>query len=101
MATSQPTPAITSAIFFARGRAPDVRLHVLDRAVFHVHSVILKLHSNFFFKFLDSPDKAAAVPVQGGLGYEWVTKVDEDGSRSLVAAMDRKVSSIEIGGGGG
>lgn len=78
-----------------------MRLHVLDRAVFHVHSVILKLHSNFFFKFLDSPDNSAAVPVQGGLRYEWVAKGDEDGSRSLVAAMDGKVSSIEIGGGGG
>lgn len=39
--------------------------------------------------------------MQGGLRYEWVTKVDEDGSRSLVAAVDGKVSSIEIGGGGG
>lgn len=82
---------IKPTVFFARGLTPDVRLHVLDRAVLHVHSVVLKLQSNFFLKFLDSPDKTTAVSVPGGLKYEWVTKVDDDGTWSLVAAIDGKV----------
>lgn len=52
-------------------------------------AVILKLHSAFFRKFLDSPDKTAAInppcsSPAAGLGnfskfnYEWVTVVDKD-----------------------
>lgn len=40
------------------GQKPDVRLAVFDQE-FHVHSVLLKLNSAFFRKFLDSPDKAS------------------------------------------
>jgi hypothetical protein len=74
-------------IFKARGLNADVRLRAFDTE-FRVHSVILKIHSAFFFKFLDSADKTAALadstPV-GGFKYEWVTNIDEDGSWSLVA----------------
>lgn len=35
---------------------PDVRIIALGWE-YHVHSVMLKLHSDFFFKFLDSADK--------------------------------------------
>jgi hypothetical protein len=44
-------------VFQSPGLQPDVRLTVFDKE-FHVHSVLLKLHSAFFRKFLDSPDKA-------------------------------------------
>jgi len=43
-------------VFHTPGFKPDVRLMVFDRE-FQVHSVLLKLHSAFFRKFLDSPDK--------------------------------------------
>jgi hypothetical protein len=77
--------------FTARGLTADVRLGVFD-AEFHVHSVVLKMHSAFFFKFLDSPDKIPAAAVAPGpFKYEWVTKIDEDGSWSLVDAR-----SIEV-----
>jgi hypothetical protein len=46
-------------VFNARRLAPDVRLRVVETEIY-VHSTILKLHSAFFFKFLDSPDKAAS-----------------------------------------
>jgi len=69
----------------------DVRLRVFD-VEFHVHSTILKLHSAFFFKFLDSADKRPADTVApGSFKYEWITKIDEDGSWSLVDAR-----SIEV-----
>jgi len=38
----------------------DTHLHVFDQD-FDVHSGILKLHSAFFFKFLDSPEQ---VPIR-------------------------------------
>ena len=74
-------------IFKVRDLNADVRLRAFDTE-FHVHSVILKIHSAFFFKFLNSADKTAVLanstPV-GGFKYEWVTKIDEGGSWSLVA----------------
>jgi len=85
-------------VFTAPGLGPDVSLKVFDNWEFHVHSVLLKLHSAFFRKFLDSADKNTAgsttdaVPASGlltteGAGivngaairYEWVTQIDEDG----------------------
>lgn len=44
-------------VFSQPGLKPDTRLTVFDQE-FHVHSIILKLKSAFFRKFLDSPDKA-------------------------------------------
>ncbi|PBP24241.1 hypothetical protein BUE80_DR004880 [Diplocarpon rosae] len=43
-------------IFSTPGLKPDTLLVVLGQE-FHVHSLLLKLHSAFFRKFLDSPDK--------------------------------------------
>jgi hypothetical protein len=76
--TTMPSPII----FKARGLNADVRLRAFE-IDFHVHSVILKIHSAFFFKFLDSADKTAALtnPTPAdGFKYEWVTKIDEDGT---------------------
>ncbi|TVY41344.1 hypothetical protein LOCC1_G005649 [Lachnellula occidentalis] len=100
VAASPPTPIV----FQSPGLQPDVRLMVFDQE-FHVHSVILKLYSAFFRKFLDSPDKVAAVeaastgtlrPAQWSaptkFKYEWFTQLDQDaesaegGNWHLVAA---------------
>jgi hypothetical protein len=71
--------------FTSPGLKADVRLRVLDTDL-HVHSVILKLYSIFFRKFLDSPDKEGSFPGSAEFKYEWVTKIDEDGSWHLVSA---------------
>ncbi|KAH9215140.1 hypothetical protein DL95DRAFT_461401 [Leptodontidium sp. 2 PMI_412] len=44
-------------VFSTPGLKPDTRLTVFEQE-FQVHSLVLKLHSAFFRKFLDSPDKA-------------------------------------------
>lgn len=73
--------------FHAPGLKPDVCLKVFDQD-YHVHSVLLKLHSEFFRKFLDSPDKVAlGNNSTGGFTYTLITKVDEDGKDwHLIAA---------------
>ncbi|PVH75278.1 hypothetical protein DL98DRAFT_658200 [Cadophora sp. DSE1049] len=80
--------------FNARGMKPDVDLEVLGTHMY-VHSAILKLHSTFFFKFLDSPDKLLPVSVSAsGIIYEWVTSVDADGSWALVDHCSQKKASV-------
>lgn len=89
-------------VFSTPGYQPDVRLVVFDQE-FHVHSILLKLHSAYFRKFLDSPDKAPKVTnavsagategigsttadssrislkgPQGSYKYHWVSKIDGD-----------------------
>ena len=93
-------------VFVTPGYQPDVRLVVFDQE-FHVHSILLKLHSAYFRKFLDSPDKAPKVTnavsagatdgfgstaadssrssmkgPQGSFKYRWVTKIDGDDNPS-------------------
>ncbi|KAL2063643.1 hypothetical protein VTL71DRAFT_5448 [Oculimacula yallundae] len=86
--------SVAPIVFSARGLKLDVRLQVFDK-IFHVHSTILKLHSAYFFKFLD-PANAAPVadPAPGSFPYEWVTKVDMDGLWYLVASSDK---SLDLG----
>ncbi|MCC9493065.1 BTB/POZ domain-containing protein, partial [Campylobacter jejuni] len=74
-------------VFQHQGRTkPDVRLCVFD-AEFHVHSEVLKFHSQFFRAFLDSPDKVGTPASFDVFKYTWVTKMDDDGKGwSLVAA---------------
>jgi hypothetical protein len=58
MATStSPSVAPPPVIFKALGINPDVCLEVFGTR-FHVHSMALKLHSQFFLTFFDSADKA-------------------------------------------
>lgn len=83
--------AIIPTVYHARGLVVDTRLHVLDVGIYHVSSVVLKLNSRFFDRFNNSPDKADAMPIQGGLQYEWATKYDTDGTWSLVAVKDGNV----------
>ncbi|TVY47964.1 hypothetical protein LOCC1_G002625, partial [Lachnellula occidentalis] len=71
-------------IFLMPDFAPNTRLRVFGQD-FHVHSSYLKLHSAFFRKFLDSPEKEIDT-TSSGFRYEWVTKEDKDGTWSLVWA---------------
>lgn len=72
------TPKKAPVIFNARGLTIDTRLRVFDTE-FHVHSVVLKMHSAFFYKFLDSPEKDNSGPVPfGRFKYEWNTVLCDD-----------------------
>jgi hypothetical protein len=76
-------------VFQSPGLKPDVRLTICGQE-FHVHSVILKLHSNFFRKFLDSPDKEAA-PASSPFKYDHVSVIDADGISGLEPVATAKV----------
>jgi hypothetical protein len=98
--------------FSSPGQAPDVRLNVLGIKEFHVHCFLLKHHSAFFRKFLDSPGKkgadgtgrnhgeaSTAVEKRAGQAtsfrYEWVSQFDEDGKGwHLVCGTRAQVSSL-------
>lgn len=56
----------------------DMRINVFGQE-FLVHSCLMKAHSAFFAKFLDSSDKAGKAAGSGRYRYEWLTKVDDDG----------------------
>jgi hypothetical protein len=71
----------------------DTCLTVFDQE-YHVHSAILQLHSAFYFKFLDSPDKQLSTASSTGASmYQWVTEIDSDGSWALVALSNKSVSN--------
>jgi hypothetical protein len=96
MAPSTPTlkKAEPPIAFTLRGIKPDTRLAVFDRT-FHLHSQKLKECSAFFFKIMDSPDNVPTPTPGTGTGqfkYEWIMKVDKDGSWVLGSASDLKVS---------
>ncbi|TGO45071.1 hypothetical protein BCON_0426g00020 [Botryotinia convoluta] len=69
--------------FHLPGHEVDVKLSIFDELQLHVHSVVLKLHSAFFRRFLDSPDKDGKDKNTGSFKYEWATVYDDDGSWSL------------------
>ncbi|TGO52161.1 hypothetical protein BOTNAR_0332g00010 [Botryotinia narcissicola] len=69
--------------FHLPGHKVDVKLSVFDGLQLHVHSVILKLHSAFFRRFLDPPGRDEKDENTGSFKYEWVTVYDDDGSWSL------------------
>ncbi|PVH87080.1 hypothetical protein DL98DRAFT_525825 [Cadophora sp. DSE1049] len=84
MASPSTASPIEPGIFNARGMTVDTRLQVFN-AVFHVHSPILKLYSQYFATYLDSADKAKSTASSGpgaatAFQYEWVTKVLDGGS---------------------
>jgi len=74
-------------IIFAPHVQTDTLLRVFGQE-FHVHSIILKIHSHFFATFMDSGDKVAGTSTNPKFKYEWVSEVDEDGKDwSLVCAV--------------
>lgn len=76
------TSSSGSTTFTAPGLLTDTTLEVHGR-IFHVHSVILKLYSAYFRKFMDSADKQTN-PIFP-LRYEYVTVVDADNFWGLEA----------------
>ncbi|TVY83800.1 hypothetical protein LSUE1_G001897 [Lachnellula suecica] len=82
--TNTAEAAHSRTIFLSPSLKPDVRLKVFVEE-FHVHSIILKLHSNYFRRFLDSPDKPAG-PASASFHYEYTSVVDEDGEWALEPA---------------
>ncbi|KAH7403236.1 hypothetical protein BKA64DRAFT_743856 [Cadophora sp. MPI-SDFR-AT-0126] len=82
----------SSIVFTARGLTPDVQLQVFDQ-VYHVHSVILKMQSAFFFKFLDSPEKPNIPDSNGKISYKWITEIDDDGKSWALNANGGKGST--------
>jgi hypothetical protein len=81
MAPSPITPGGDQAIVFSTpGMKPDTCLQVFSK-VFHVHSILLKLHSAYFRTFLDSPDKS--LDLNGAFRYDYVSVVDLDGTWGL------------------
>ncbi|KAH7319429.1 hypothetical protein BKA65DRAFT_569797 [Rhexocercosporidium sp. MPI-PUGE-AT-0058] len=84
-----PQPPI---LFKIEGMEPDTQLQVFDQP-FLVHSPVLKLHSTFFRKFLDSPDKPTAS--SGKYWYSWVTKIKGGGSEwSLISGHIMQVDNV-------
>jgi hypothetical protein len=81
--------------FFKRGDIADLRLRVFDDE-YHVHSSKLKECSQYFFKFLDSPDKQHRTSPTATFRYEWVTRVDDDGTWSLECADSENVSPARL-----
>jgi len=71
-------------VFKSPNLQPDVRIKVFD-AEFHVHSTILKLHSNFFRKFLDGPDKLFP-PASSTFPYDYISYIEDDGDWGLARA---------------
>lgn len=87
---SQQTPIL----FKIEGMEPDTQLQVFHQT-FLVHSSALKLHSTYFRKFLDSPDKPTTFT--GKYWYSWVTKLDGNGPEwSLVSDHTMEVRSNTI-----
>ncbi|TVY46256.1 hypothetical protein LOCC1_G004347 [Lachnellula occidentalis] len=79
-------------VFTAPGLGPDMSIEVFKQ-IFHVNSMVLKIHSEYFRNYLDSPDKSPASSVSGSFKYEWVTQVDEDGTGWSLTAKENYKSS--------
>lgn len=86
-------------IFKLPGMKCDTRLLVFDQE-FQVHSMILKLHSAFFRKFLDSAEKQNLPPPSTSsfypsFKYNWVTAVDgDDGEGWHLVSSNEYVSTL-------
>ncbi|TGO67895.1 hypothetical protein BELL_0863g00030 [Botrytis elliptica] len=80
-------------VFTSPDHKTDVRLMVFKQE-FHVHSHILKKGSNYFRKFLDSPDEQN-IPISDSdlFRYDYSTVVDEDGTRGLAPLLTEEMVS--------
>lgn len=86
-------PTTLSPIIFKSRGTPDLLITVFDQE-FHTHSAVLRLYSEYFFKFLDSVDKTLVASPSLFL-YEWVTKVDMDGSGWMLTCAGAKVCALK------
>jgi hypothetical protein len=86
--------AKAAIVFQAPGFKLDVCLKAFDQE-YHVHSILLKLYSEFFRKFLDSPDKITGERAAGsGFRYFWATEVDQDGKDWHLVAVSSQNSEV-------
>ncbi|CAL3972352.1 unnamed protein product [Diplocarpon coronariae] len=82
------------------GLEQDVRLNVFGQE-FHVHSCLLKAHSAFFSRFLDSSEKrpaAESAVTNGRYRYEWVTEVDENGDSWYLTSDSATGHQVDFAG---
>ncbi|KAA8564724.1 hypothetical protein MFRU_013g02350 [Monilinia fructicola] len=63
------------------GHVADVRITVFGQE-YHVHSVILRLYSNYFRRFLDAPNRKAPA-IYAPFAYEYAAIMDDDGEWGL------------------
>lgn len=82
-----PGPVSFSSASFG---SPDVRITVFNK-VFHVHSQKLQEYIPYFRTFLTSADKAGQPLPTSGFKYDWITKVDDDGTGWGPVNNDSKV----------
>lgn len=73
--------ALAPIIFSIPGQTPDVLITAFGQP-YHVHSTILRLHSHYFRRFLDSPEKSHC-EANGNFKYQYTSVVDEDGEWGL------------------
>lgn len=79
-------PSKSEIVFRSPGLIADTCLTVFEQD-FHVHSVILKLYSAYFRRFLDSADKDHTTEPQfSSFRYLYTTVVDDDGVWALEPA---------------
>ncbi len=78
-------------IFQALGLVPDVHIDVFGTMI-HVHSTVLKMHSHFFFSYLDAPGSAIAIPGTA-FKYYWTMKVVYEGQDWQLVSNNDKVCS--------
>ncbi|KAF7943885.1 uncharacterized protein EAE97_005955 [Botrytis byssoidea] len=76
--------------FHVRRQLPEMRIKLFGHTELQVHSSILKEHSDFFFKFLDSPEKLESKDSEWK--YNWVSEVEDDGEWHLVAKQNMQPS---------
>ncbi|KAF7919806.1 hypothetical protein BELL_0052g00060 [Botrytis elliptica] len=76
-------------VFSLPDQTPDTKFVLFGETEIHLHSTVLRLHSAFFRKFLDSPDKKPAEP-SAEFRYEWVSEIEEDGEWHMVEKSHAK-----------
>ncbi|KAF5872084.1 uncharacterized protein Bfra_009113 [Botrytis fragariae] len=70
-----------------------MRIELFGHTELQVRSSILKEHSDFFFKFLDSPEKNQSEDSEWQ--YDWVSEVEDDGEWHLVAKQNMQSSLVD------
>lgn len=78
--------------FVLPGHEPDVHLNVFGKEIY-AHSLVLKLYSAYFRKFMDAPRQ----PEQrmSLYSYEYVTVVDEDGTIIFLTCGPSRESAVD------
>ncbi|PVH75276.1 hypothetical protein DL98DRAFT_466661 [Cadophora sp. DSE1049] len=77
------------------GFTADTRLKVFS-VKFHTHSMLLKIHSAFFRKFLDSPDKLKSKTGGSAFKHEWVTQKQPDDIVEFKKPIDSEVLHFKM-----